>query len=130
MFPVFCIVHTPPAAPPDPLVAFRVPCSVFCVLSGGLLDELRIVQESPTIVYCDSASAIFVAEDSASVKRSVWIHRRAAVLREMVDMGEVKFVKVHEKDNCADGLTKPIKTATLAHHLGHILPHFNYVRVA
>ena len=38
-----------------------------------------------TPVFVDSQSMLFVANDQAAVKRSVWIIRRAVVLREFVD---------------------------------------------
>ena len=47
----------------------------------GLVHELGVLMQAPTVVYCDSSSTIFVAKDATSVKRSVWLLRRAAVLR-------------------------------------------------
>ncbi len=80
-------------------------------------------QAKPTPMYCDSASTIFVANNDKAVKRSVWLLRRAAVLREGVDSGEIEFVKISEHDNVADGLTKPLKYETWRRHLGYTQPH-------
>ena len=52
----------------------------------GLCQEVGIDMTMPTPVYCDSTSCIFVANNSGSVKRSVWNIRRAVVLREAVAM--------------------------------------------
>ena len=83
----------------------------------GFMHECRIHQAKPTPMYCDSASTIFVANDDKAVKRSVWVLRRAAVLREGVDSGEIEFVKISEHDNVADGLTKALKYETWRRHL-------------
>ena len=73
----------------------------------------------PTVVYCDSSSTIFVAKDAASVKRSVWLLRRASVLREAVDAKEFWFCKIGDADQCADMETKPISHAKMQHLLSH-----------
>ena len=85
----------------------------------GLLHELGILMLEPTPIYCDSISTIFVARNASSIKRSVWILRRAAVLREAVDAKEFKFVKIADADNCADALTKAVTAAKLLHLLSH-----------
>ena len=68
--------------------------------------EIGIVQEVPTPYYIDSASTIFVAKDASAVKKSVWLIRRAVVLREGVTMGDIDPIKVGEADNFADIFTK------------------------
>ena len=81
--------------------------------------EMHILQEFPTPIYCDSASTLFVANDSGSIKKSAWSRRRAIVLRKSVMMGEIAFIKIGERDNVADGLTKPIVHDVFARHLEH-----------
>jgi hypothetical protein len=88
----------------------------------GLLHEMRIRQDQPTPLYCDSQSTVFVANDASSIKRSVWISRRAQVLREAVDERVVAFMKIPEADNVADGFTKVITNAVMNHHAHHIHP--------
>ena len=73
----------------------------------------------PTVLYCDSKSTIFVAKDATSVKRSVWLLRRAAVLREAVDSKEFNFCKIGDVDQCADMETKPVNHAKMQHLLTH-----------
>ena len=73
----------------------------------------------PTPIYCDSTSTIFVAHDAKAVKRSVWILRRAAVLREAVDNKEFVFVKIADADNAADAVTKAVAAAKLKHLMRH-----------
>ena len=96
-----------------------------CIIHRGLAQEIGITMEQPTPVYCDSASCIFVANKTGAVKRSLWNVRRAAVLREAVDMHEVAFCKVPEADNVADGFTKPIPHTAWAHHMEYIAPHYD-----
>ena len=43
------------------------------------------------------------------------------MLREAVDHGHVRFVKISEKDNVADAMTKPVAHGVLQHHLEHVL---------
>ena len=89
----------------------------------GLLQELLIPQTWPTTIYCDSQSTIFVAHDGSAVKRSVWVLRRTAVLREAVDMQDFIFRKVSDDDNCADGATKPIPHQKHVRCLSHTHQH-------
>ena len=85
----------------------------------GVLGELRLPQVEPAPVYDDSRSTIFVARDAGSVKKSVWTYRRSAVVREGVDLGEVRFYKISDADNCADMFTKPVDHAKFCHLLSH-----------
>jgi hypothetical protein len=96
-----------------------------CIIHRGLAQEIGITMEQPTPVYCDSASCIFVANKTGAVKRSLWNVRRAAVLREAVDMHEVAFCKVPEADNVSDGFTKPIPHTAWTHHMEYIAPHYD-----
>jgi hypothetical protein len=85
----------------------------------GVMGELRLPQEDPAPVYDDSRSTIFVARDAGSVKKSVWTYRRSAVVREGVDLNEVRFYKISDADNCADMFTKPVDHAKFCHLLSH-----------
>ena len=73
------------------------------------------VESAP--VYDDSRSTIFIARDAGSVKKSVWTYRRSSVVREGVDLGEVRFLKISDADNCADMFTKPVDHAKYCHLL-------------
>ena len=77
----------------------------------GLMSELRIPVLRAKPVFVDSQSMLFIANDQAAVKRSIWILRRAAVLREFVDQQVVEFFKVGDPDNIANMLTKPLTLA-------------------
>ena len=88
----------------------------------GLMSELRLPVLRATPVFVDSQSMLFIANDQAAVKRSVWILRRAAVLREFVDQQVVEFFKVGDPDNVANMLTKPLTLAALNRCLEYLKP--------
>jgi hypothetical protein len=51
---------------------------------------------------------VFVACKTAAIKRSVWINRRAAVIREAVDALMFQFQKIVGVNKTANGNTKPV----------------------
>jgi hypothetical protein len=90
----------------------------------GILQELHIIQEMPMPLYIDSASTVFVAMDRASVKRSIWLRRRAVIVQEGVELGEILPTKISERDNCSDVETKYLIFKIWARHMHytHNLP--------
>ena len=76
------------------------------ILARGLAQEMGYPQVEPTPVYFDSAATIFAATHDASSKRSMWLRRRTAILREGVDMREFEPHKIPQEDNAADVHTK------------------------
>ena len=54
----------------------------------------------------DSASTIFVAENRATPKKSAWTRRKAEVLTEAYEGGEVGPEKLEDPENFADPQTK------------------------
>ena len=83
---------------------------------------MDIPQFRPIPVFCDSQSTVFVANDAAAAKKSIWVSRRAAVLREAVDDGTISFEKIAREDNVADYLTRPITHAEYLHFAAYIWP--------
>ena len=83
----------------------------------GLLTELRIPQEHPTPTYIDSASTVFVAQSRAAVKKSAWMRRRAEVLTQAYDLGEISPIKIEEYNNFADPQTKYLTFKVWTRHL-------------
>ena len=83
----------------------------------GLLSELRIPQEHPTPTYIDSASTVFVAQSRAAVKKSAWMRRRAEVLTQAYDLGEISPIKIEEYNNFADPQTKYLTFKVWTRHL-------------
>ena len=88
----------------------------------GTLQECGVLQLRPTPIFCDSQSTVFVANDAAAIKKSIWVSRRAAVLRDAVDQGEVDFIKIDRGDNVADYLTRANTHAELTHFMEYLHP--------
>ena len=83
----------------------------------GLLTEMRIPQEHPTPTYIDSASTVFVAQSRGAVKKSAWMRRRAEVLTQAYDLGEISPIKIEEYNNFADPQTKYLTFKVWTRHL-------------
>ena len=83
----------------------------------GILQEARIPQVAPTPCWMDSASTIFVAENRAAPKKSAWTRRKAEVLTEAYESGEVAPEKCEDPENFADPQTKYLTYKTWARHL-------------
>ena len=90
----------------------------------GLLREWHINNtDVPVPIFCDSQSTIFISKAVTSIRRTVWLERRAIVLREYVDSREFIFIKIAGELNIADGLTKPMTQATYKLHLSYSHPY-------
>ena len=83
----------------------------------GILQEARIPQVAPTPCWMDSASTIFVAENRAAPKKSAWTRRKAEVLTEAYENGEVAPEKCEDPENFADPQTKYLTYKPWARHL-------------
>ena len=68
----------------------------------------------------DSASTIFVIADSAAVKKTMWLNRRAIILQQAQQMGDIVAVKIGEHDNFADPETKLLIIKTWRRHLWYV----------
>ena len=71
----------------------------------GLATEMGCKQEAVK-VYCDSQSALLLAQNSVYHARTKHIDIRYHRVRELVEEGEVELEKVYTKENLADALTK------------------------
>ena len=57
-------------------------------------------------MYCDSQSALLLAQNSVYHARMKHIDIRYHQIRDLMEEGEVELVKVHTKENPMDTLTK------------------------
>ena len=89
----------------------------------GLLDDLGIEQNLLKI-NCDSMSAIYLAKNQVYHTRTKHIDVRFHFVREILDEGDIKLLKIHTKENLADMLTKVVSRVKFTHckELLHILP--------
>ena len=68
-------------------------------------------------LFCDNNGAIAQAKEPRSHQRSKHILRRVHLIREIVDIGDVKICKVSTNDNVSDPLTKPLPQAKHESHI-------------
>ncbi|XP_040369555.1 secreted RxLR effector protein 161-like [Rosa chinensis] len=71
----------------------------------GLLEDLGIIQEYVDI-FCDSQSAIHLAENQVTHANTIHINVKCHKIRQMVEHGDVQLLKIGTADNPADMLTK------------------------
>ncbi|GJY18051.1 hypothetical protein Tco_0389542 [Tanacetum coccineum] len=64
--------------------------------------------KKPIDMYCDNSAAIIFANDSGVMKGARHFLRRYHYVREQVESGEIKILKVHTDDNLADPFTKAL----------------------
>ena len=74
----------------------------------NLLDDLQIPQKRPTLLREDNQSAIKLAEDKASHKRTKHIDVKYKYTREQQDLGTICVEYVPSEENLADFFTKPL----------------------
>ena len=82
----------------------------------GLLSDLGLTQDEPTLLYVDNQGAIALATDRRSCNRSRHVDRRYFKVRELVALGEINVQYIQSADNPADLLTKPLSAKD---HLRH-----------
>jgi len=80
----------------------------------GLVAELSLVQLESTL-RCDSQSAIHLMKNQRFHERTKHIDVRFHFIRDVVEEGTIKVVKVITDDNAADMLTKIVPLAKFAH---------------
>jgi hypothetical protein len=82
----------------------------------GLLQEMGVDVNEPTVLYVDNKSAIELAKDRKSCQRSRHIERRFLKLRELVAEGHIIVKYVNTNDNPADMMTKPLEQPAFERH--------------
>ena len=96
------------------------------VFLRGLLKELGRAPEDATALEMDCSSAIDFAYDPTLHKASKHIERRYLFIRELVDRGELKPVKVKTGNNVSDALTKRLPKGAFVAHRARVLNEFGH----
>ena len=91
------------------------------VYQRGLLREMGVVFDKPTILYVYNTSAIALVKNSKSCVRTRHIERRYLKIRELIDAGHIEVKYVNTVDNTADLLTKALPTKDFERHKDAIL---------
>ena len=89
--------------------------------ANGVLQEIHVRLGAPTPVYFDSSSTVDVSRSDKSVKRSLWLQRRAIVMQEAVEHGEMTAEHTSDELMHADALTKYLPYAKWRRHMNVIL---------
>ncbi|GJS51306.1 hypothetical protein Tco_0624668 [Tanacetum coccineum] len=71
-------------------------------------------------MYCDNSAAIILAKDSGIMKGGRHFIRRYHFVREQVESGEIKILKVHADDNLADPFAKALPRGKVIDHANGI----------
>ncbi|GJY25489.1 hypothetical protein Tco_0400215, partial [Tanacetum coccineum] len=94
------------------------------VLNGGAVDwksskqRLGIVPtiNEPLNMYCDNSAAVHYANEPGVQKGARHYQRRYHYVRECVELGEIRILKVHTDNNLADPFTKALSNRKLTQH--------------
>ena len=79
-----------------------------------ILKSLSHVQSRPTVLYCDSVSAIKLSKNPVMQGRSKHIDVRFHFLRDLVKDEVVELVHCSSQEQIADSMTKPLKFETFS----------------
>nr|GFC49164.1 hypothetical protein [Tanacetum cinerariifolium] len=74
----------------------------------------------PINMYCDNSAAIIFANEPGVMKGSRHFLRRYHYVREQVESGEIKSIKVHTDKNLADAFTKALPRGKVNEHANGI----------
>ncbi|GJS07197.1 retrotransposon protein, putative, ty1-copia subclass, partial [Tanacetum coccineum] len=70
----------------------------------------------PLNMYCDNSAAIHYANEPGVQRGARHYHRRYHYVRECVELGEIRILKVHTDNNLADHFTKALSNRKLTQH--------------
>ena len=91
-------------------------CASEIMYTRGLLREMGVCMDAPTVLYVDNSGAVELSKDLKSCKRSRHIERRFLKVRELVAQGHIVVKYCPTEENHADVLTKGLPAAV---HLKH-----------
>jgi hypothetical protein len=87
-----------------------------------ILREVGLLKEGPIVLYCDNDSVCTVAgAQLLKTTKSRMIWGKYHKIREQVEAGELRVVKVATGDNLADFLTKVLRAPELARQRGRVM---------
>ncbi|GJU21502.1 hypothetical protein Tco_1154844 [Tanacetum coccineum] len=67
-------------------------------------------------MYCDNSAAVHYANEPGVQKGARHYQRRYHYVRECVELGEIRILKVHTDNNLADPFTKALSNRKLTQH--------------
>nr|GFC38371.1 hypothetical protein [Tanacetum cinerariifolium] len=83
-----------------------------------IVDELGVVPSNNYLIEMnyDNTATIYMAKEPGIMKGAIHFQRKFHYVRECVETGEIKMVKVHTYDNLADPFTKALAGPKLTRH--------------
>ncbi|GJW05481.1 retrotransposon protein, putative, ty1-copia subclass [Tanacetum coccineum] len=79
------------------------------------LDIVPTINE-PIKMFCDNSVALHFANEPGVQRGARHYHRKYHYVRECINLGELKFLKLHTDDNLADPFTKALSNKKLTQH--------------
>ena len=76
--------------------------------------------ERPMDMYCDNSGAIIIANEPGVLKGAKHFRRKVHYIREVIESGDIRLLKVHTDDNLADPFTKPMSCTKHVEHARNI----------
>ncbi|GJY42136.1 hypothetical protein Tco_0429406 [Tanacetum coccineum] len=70
----------------------------------------------PIKMFCDNSAALHFANEPGVHNGARHYHRRYHYVRECIELGEIKLLKVHTYDNLADPFVKALSKGKLTQH--------------
>ncbi|GKB48526.1 retrotransposon protein, putative, ty1-copia subclass [Tanacetum coccineum] len=70
----------------------------------------------PIKTFCDNSAALHFSKEPGVQRGARHYHRRYHYVRESIELGEIKFLKVHTDNNLADPFTKALPKGKLTQH--------------
>ncbi|GKA57579.1 succinate dehydrogenase [ubiquinone] flavoprotein subunit 1, mitochondrial [Tanacetum coccineum] len=102
------------------MAASEAAMEVVCIRKFvGDLGVMPSIKE-PINMYYDNSAAIIISKDSGIMKGARHFLRRYHFVREQVESGEIKILKVHTDDNLADPFTKALPRGKVTDHANGI----------
>ncbi|CAN1217084.1 Retrovirus-related Pol polyprotein from transposon TNT 1-94 [Linum perenne] len=95
---------------------YRALAAVGCEIQwlNNLFKDLNVILTQPFFVYCDSTSAIKIAENPVAHERTKHIEIDCHLVRDLVSVGFLRLVHVPTAQQLADMMTKPLGASVFA----------------
>ena len=81
-----------------------------CCWLRTLLQELHVVVDKATIIYCDNVSAVYLSENPLHHRRTKHVELDIHFVREKVQLGQFRVLHIPTQHQIADIMTKGLPT--------------------
>jgi hypothetical protein len=81
-----------------------------CCWLRNLLQELHVIIDKATVIYCDNISAVYLSENPVHHRRTKHVELDIHFVREKVALGQFKVLHIPTRQQIADIMTKGLPT--------------------